>query len=105
MTLIECIPLPCFFVFVLFCFFDSSTLFLLACQVTAIVGESGLCSCVPCYTCDVRLALSTHFDCCFMLASCCSCLLFTGVWRRGRGDVRNGMCRVFPQRSQKTENI
>ena len=33
------------------------TLYLPACQVTANLGKSGLCSCVPCNTCNVYRAL------------------------------------------------
>ena len=39
-----------------------STLYLLACQVGVTVGDTGLCFCVPCYTCDVSRALCKRVE-------------------------------------------
>ena len=39
------------------------TLCLLACHAAFTIGDSGLCCCVPCHTCDISSALPVPFVC------------------------------------------
>ena len=40
-------------------------MYLLACQVIVTTGDSGLCCCVPCHTCDIKRAQLSPFACGF----------------------------------------